>query len=677
MGSLWRRLLAVLAIAAGTCAAAGAATYAKGIDVSHFNGAIGWTQVATASYSFVYAKATEGSTLIDPTYSINRAGAKSFGLRVGGYHFARPAGATDPARIANAITQADFFLTVAQPQPGELPPALDLEAKNGLSQAALQTWTAAWLAEIAARTGVSAVVYSSPNFWKTALGDTPSVADTGHRLWVAHWTTNAAPLVPGANWNGLGWTFWQWSDCTVVPGLAHCSDGDRFNGTDPGAVAIPKYPGGVPAAASPPTIVGTAQTTKTLAGLPGTWSGGKPVTFLYQWQRCDAAGANCLPIVGATSETYVPVTDDVGHALTLSITAQASAGTAVASSPATVAVAAGGGSVTRPVATSTPTVTGTVQAGQTLTASVGTWTGAPSSFAYQWRRCDPVGAQCTAIIGATATSYTLSPGDIGATISLVVTATGKGGSTSAPATTTSPVVPAPVPAAVTGSAVAQAALAGAVVSPDGRATVTWQPGAVAIGSTVSLSTSGQALVLAVTPTPAQLSWPVDVAFADATVSGSVVGYSTDGKVWRPAPVLSSAVLPVGQVAGAFVDAGGLLHTLLRAPGQLRLFKPGSFGDPTLVSAGLPTPRLAARLHVTRLRDGSVRVTGLALLPSQADVFVNVIAHTRVKHSRLRRPGAVSINARLHLAHGRTARLKIAATDPYGRHGTLVLTFTGP
>jgi lysozyme len=677
MGSLFRRLLAMLAIAAASSAPAGAATYAKGIDVSHFNGAIGWTQVATASYRFVYAKATEGSTLIDPTYSINRAGAKGFGLRVGGYHFARPAGSTDPARIANAVAQADFFLSIAQPQPGELPPALDLEAKNGLTQAAMQTWTNAWLGEIAARTGVSAVVYASPNFWKTALGDTSSVAGGGHRLWVAHWTTNAAPLVPGANWNGLGWTFWQWSDCATVPGFVHCTDGDRFNGADPGVVAIPKYPGGLPAAASPPTIVGTAQAGKTLAGVPGSWTGGKPVTFLYQWDRCDAAGANCAAIVGATSETYIPVTADVGHALTLAVTAQASAGATTASSPATVAVVAGGSTVTRPAATSAPTVTGTVQAGQTLTASVGTWTGAPTSFAFQWLRCDPTGAQCTAIVGATATSYTLSPGDIGATISLVVTATGKGGSTSAPAATTSAVSAAPVPAAVPGSAVAQATLAGAVVSADARATVTWQPGAVPIGSTVSLSTSGQALVFGVSPTPTQLPWPVDIAFADTAVSGNVVGYSTDGKVWRPVPVLASAVLPVGQVTGAFVDAGGVLHTLLRAPGQLRLFRPGSFGDPTRVSAGLPTPRLAARLLVTRLRDGSVRVTGRVLVPSQADVLVNVIAHTRVKHTRLLRPGQVSINARLQLPRGRTARLKIATTDPYGRHGTLVLTFRGP
>ena len=666
----------MLVVAAVCCAPAGAVTYAKGVDVSHYNGAIDWTQVATASYRFVYAKATEGMTLIDPTYPINRTGGKSFGLRVGAYHFARPAGATDPARIANAVQQADFFLSVVQPQAGELPPALDLEAKGGLAPAALQTWTTAWLDEIAARTGVNAVVYASPNFWKTALADTQSVAGDGHPLWIAHWTANAAPLVPGTNWGGLGWTFWQWSDCSKVPGFAHCVDGDRFKGADPSAVAIAKYPTGPPAVSSPPTIAGTPQTGKMLAGLPGAWSGGKPVTFLYQWQRCDAAGGSCVPITGATAETYVPVTVDVGHALVLSVTAQTLTGTVSAASPATVAVTAGGGTVTRPAATTLPTVTGTAQAGQTLTSSVGTWSGAPTSFSYQWRRCDATGANCAAIVGAMSSTYTLTPGDIGATVSLVVTATGKGGSTSATAVTTAPIVAAPVPAAVPGSAVAQPALAGAVVTPDGSANVTWQPGAIPFGSTVSLATSGPAVVLAVSPAVAQLPWPVDVAFANAQPS-SIVGYSEDGKTWRPATTLANATLPAGVMAGSYTDAAGVLHTLLRGAIELRLFKPGSFGDPTLVSAGLPTPTLVGRLTVKRLRDGSVRVTGRVALPSQADVLMNVIAHTRIVHKRLLRPGLVAINFRLHLRSGRTARLKIAATDPYGRHGTLVLPFRGP
>ena len=127
-----------------------------------------------------------------------------------------------------------------------------------------------------------------------------------------------------------------------------------------------------------------------------------------------------------------------------------------------------------------PQVTGEAQVGQTLTAAVGSWTGSPTAFAFQWSRCDTGGAACTPLPGATASTYVLTPGDIGTTLSLVVTATGRGGSRTAGAPTTAVIAPAPVPAAVPGPLAAQAGVAGAVVTTDGRATVTWQPGAVPV-----------------------------------------------------------------------------------------------------------------------------------------------------------------------------------------------------
>src|SRR5207302_11087747 len=168
-------------------------------------------------------------------------------------------------------------------------------------------------------------------------------------------------------------------------------------------------------------------------------------------------------------------------------------------------------------------------------------------------------------------TYTLTPDDIGATISLVVTATGKGGSTAAAPVVTGVVAAAPVPAATPGSAVAQAGLAGAVSSLDGTATVTWQPGAVPTGSTVSLAASGKGLLLGVSPTVAQLPWPVDLAYA-AAPAGDVVGYSSDGRVWLAAARLPAPVLPPGQIAGTYSDAAGLAHVLLRAPRRVALFR---------------------------------------------------------------------------------------------------------
>ena len=175
----------VTAVVAGLAAApATAATRAKGLDVSHWNGQIDWIRVAAGGYRFIFGKATEGVSLIDPTYPINRAGTEGLGMRFGAYHFARPAGTTDAAATASAIAQADFFVNTAQPEAGELPPVLDLEVTGGLGSARLKTWTQAWLAEVTARLGVAPLIYSSPNFWKNALAvAAASVVPAGRAKW--------------------------------------------------------------------------------------------------------------------------------------------------------------------------------------------------------------------------------------------------------------------------------------------------------------------------------------------------------------------------------------------------------------------------------------------------------------------------------------------------------------
>jgi hypothetical protein len=66
---------------------------------------------------------------------------------------------------------------------------------------------------------------------------------------------------------------------------------------------------------------------------------------------------------------------------------------------------------------------------QTLTASAGTWTNSPASFAYQWKSA---GVNATGAGAATA-NYTAATADIGKTLAVSVTAPSSGGSI-APAT---------------------------------------------------------------------------------------------------------------------------------------------------------------------------------------------------------------------------------------------------
>jgi Ig domain of plant-specific actin-binding protein len=75
-----------------------------------------------------------------------------------------------------------------------------------------------------------------------------------------------------------------------------------------------------------------------------------------------------------------------------------------------------------PYPTGAPTVNGTAQAGETLTATDGTWTGAPSSFAYQWQRCFGDGSGCGNIPGATSKTLALTDRNVGDTFRVRVTA---------------------------------------------------------------------------------------------------------------------------------------------------------------------------------------------------------------------------------------------------------------
>ena len=89
-----------------------------------------------------------------------------------------------------------------------------------------------------------------------------------------------------------------------------------------------------------------------------------------------------------------------------------------------------------PAALSAPTVSGTAQQGQTLTAAPGSWSNTPTSFAYQWQDCDTAGTTCTDIAGATASTYAVQASDVGKTLRVNVTATNGQGATQVPSAPT-------------------------------------------------------------------------------------------------------------------------------------------------------------------------------------------------------------------------------------------------
>jgi signal peptidase I len=193
----------------------------------------------------------------------------------------------------------------------------------------------------------------------------------------------------------------------------------------------------VPSATAQPTLQGQAAQPfvgDRLTVSNGSWSG-SPTKFSYQWDRCDPTGdrQNCVPIAGATAQSYTAATADINHTLHANVFATNADGTGKADTKGSGVVAARG----TPKNTARPTISGQPVVGDTLTVNNGTWTGA-STFSYQWLQCDANGNNCVEIAGATGKTYGVRSTDVGHELLAQVKAANRLGSTTAESDRTVP-----------------------------------------------------------------------------------------------------------------------------------------------------------------------------------------------------------------------------------------------
>jgi hypothetical protein len=191
---------------------------------------------------------------------------------------------------------------------------------------------------------------------------------------------------------------------------------------------------------TPPTITGTPQVGQTLTAGNGTWSD-SPTSFAYQWLRCNAGGNSCIPVANGTQRTYTLVGADAGDTMRVRVTATNADGSSNARSAQTTVVAPQT-STAGPRNTERPTVSGTPKVGQALTANEGSWTGNPTSYAYQWQQCDADVAVCSNVVGATGKTYGVRSADLGYRLRVAVTARNARGSGTATSAITAVVAPA-------------------------------------------------------------------------------------------------------------------------------------------------------------------------------------------------------------------------------------------
>lgn len=257
---------------------------------------------------------------------------------------------------------------------------------------------------------------------------------------------------------------------------------------------------------SAPTIEGNAVVGETLSTGNGVWQG-NPTSFTYQWLRCDAKGAACASIPGATSRTYAVTKTDVGRTVVVLVTAKNADGSTgpVNSQPSDVVA-----DTVAPQSTTPPSIVGRAVVGEQLLADPGTYAPSPKlSYTFQWRSCDAAGTKCADISGATGQSYGVLKANVGNTLRVSVKATNTYGST----TTTSPATKVVTETAAPVTPVSSTLAASA------SSTICCQK--ITLSGSVSSNQAGEPITILAKEADDIISYPIDTTTTDASGKWSV------------------------------------------------------------------------------------------------------------------------------------------------------------
>ena len=195
-------------------------TYCYGIDISHYQDDIQWDSLMVLTdgarrtirsklaakdikpISFVFIKATEGSTMKDKSFKKHWTAASDRNISRGAYHFFR-------SSKSGKLQARNFIKTVGALSDEDLPPVLDIETMHaGCSHKTLNDRALDWLKTVSEHYGCKPIVYSSSSFIEEILCD--EIKDN-YPIWVAHYETDRPRYT--------NWKIWQVTDKAVVYGI--------------------------------------------------------------------------------------------------------------------------------------------------------------------------------------------------------------------------------------------------------------------------------------------------------------------------------------------------------------------------------------------------------------------------------------------------------------------------
>jgi autotransporter-associated beta strand protein len=220
-----------------------------GTDVSGYQPSINWTTVKNAGVTFAWAKATESTGYTSPDFASQMAGAKSVGIYIGAYHFARPGSNPNLTGANSAQSEAAFFWSVAGSYVtgggAYLVPMLDWEdttiTNTSLTQSTASQWVIEWcntVSNYAKANGVTVTPVVYTGTWYSEPGTYPGLNTTvtGLPSWIAAYpecnaqdqcgTPNPQSGGPGSTYPWSTWSIWQYGNTNWSGG-----DSDVFSGT--------------------------------------------------------------------------------------------------------------------------------------------------------------------------------------------------------------------------------------------------------------------------------------------------------------------------------------------------------------------------------------------------------------------------------------------------------------
>jgi thermitase len=253
----------------------------------------------------------------------------------------------------------------------------------------------------------------------------PVVASFAGLLFSANPSLTGAQVEQALESSALPMPFVQYGRVDALAALNYVGFADPQLPTAPSNTTAPRVLLEINGDYNTTLMTGSPQIGQVLLRGQGTWTGSAPLSLMgVQWQRCDATASICTTV--ANTARYTVQDADTGSALRIRITVANGFGSSTEASAVT-GVVGGATSTAPPVNLSPPTISGTAQEAQTLNASTGSWSGSPTGYAYEWQRCDTSGGNCTALPGASSSSYSVQSVDVGWTLRTAVTASNAGG----------------------------------------------------------------------------------------------------------------------------------------------------------------------------------------------------------------------------------------------------------